>query len=266
MESKGIIKKAVAVQRIQSGHTAQGERRHAGTPCNIRKDNRLAQAVNSKSARASFLGVTSQPTIESQAIEGAKHAQALEALPAGQCAFRGKAWTRKALAGKVDALTSLPICQLDDNAIVYELVGIAGRYLPADKIHVDETINDQLWHRSRVRWDADAGKPIDLEAYYHNKAVRLPVLAHEVGHLETLPKLGNISFYCSSDSNRYHAEVQASRWAIKFLAERGLTGKAYAEAVNLLQGCLDNYKRELGVKVRYVLDYNVENKNKKVRC
>lgn len=189
-------------------------------------------------------------------------AQAVEAVPAGQLAFRGRGWGKRGLAGKVEPLAGVPVAVLDDEKVFYALVELAGRYLPADKIHIDETVNAELWHRSRVKWNTESQKPSELEVYYHMKSIRLPVLAHEVGHLETLPALGNLSFYCSNSKNRYHAEVEASRWALAFLKSRGLKGKAYVEAVNLLQGCLDNYKNELAVPVRYVLDYSVENQKK----
>ena len=198
---------------------------------------------------------------EAQEVEARARAQELEAVPAGQLSFKRKGWGVRALAGKVEAVAVLAVPL--NKKLFYELVAVAGRHLPADKIHVDETCNAELWHSSRVRWSVELKRAIAVEVYYHNEAVRLPVLAHEVGHLETLPKLGAIEFYCSSDSNRYHAEVEASRWAVAFLKSKGLGGEAYAEAVNLLQGCLDNYKRDLCVPVRYVLDYDIENKNKK---
>ena len=201
---------------------------------------------------------------EAQAVEAG---QLAEAVPAGQLYLKGFGKRSSGnWAGKLSPLANVPVSQLDDEKIVYELIQLAGRYLPADKIHVDETCNAELWHRSRVKWDTETSQPKELEAYYHTKAVRLPVLAHEVGHLETLPKLGAIYFYRSNAKNQYHAEVQASRWALSFLKSRGLKGTAYAEAVNLLQGCLDNYKKELGVPVRYVLDDTVENQNKKGGC
>ena len=202
---------------------------------------------------------------EAEELEGAKLAQELEAVPAGQLAFSGRGWGKRGLAGKVEALASVPVSSFNEDGLVYELVKLAGRYLPADKIHVDETCNSLLWHRSRVKWSNLENRPIELEVYYHAKSERLPVLAHEVGHLETLPALGGAEFYQSNEFNMYHAEVEASRWALGFLASRGLKGKAYVEAVNRLQGCLDGYKNELGVPVRYVLDEKIE-KQKKGGC
>ena len=169
----------------------------------------------------------------------------------------------RALAGKLEPL-AVPAVAVNEK-IFYALVEIAGHSLPVKAIHVDETSNPELWHSSRVRWSVEEKRPIALEAYYHSKAVRLPVLAHEVGHLETLPKLGAIEFYISSESNRYHAEVEASRWAVAFLKSNGLQGGEYVEAVQLLQGCLDNYKRDLGVPVRYVLDESIKTENKKTK-
>jgi hypothetical protein len=91
----------------------------------------------------------------------------------------------------------------------------------------------------------------------------LPILAHEVGHLETLPALGGAKFYNSDNRNRYHAEALASNWAIKFLASRGVKGKAYAEAVNRLQKSLDGYFSTVAnYAVRYVLDEKIENQKK----
>ena len=195
---------------------------------------------------------------EAQEVEARARAQELEAVPAGQLSFKRKGWGVRALAGKVEAVAVLAVPL--NKKLFYELVAVAGRHLPADKIHVDETCNAELWHSSRVRWSVELKRAIAVEVYYHNEAVRLPVLAHEVGHLETLPKLGSLEFYCSSNVNRYHAEVEASRWAVAFLKSKGLAGRAYVEAVELLQGCLDNYKRDLGVPVRYVLDDSIPTK------
>ena len=183
-----------------------------------------------------------------------------EAVPAGQLSF--KRWTKKSLAGKLEPLASLP-AGINEDGLVAELVNVAGRYLPADKIHIDETCNELLPNRSRVKWSNLDNQPKELEVYYCIKAERLPVLAHEVGHLETLPALGGASFYQSNEFNLYHAEVSASRWAVAFLKSHGVNGKVYVEAVNRLQSYLDGYFKELGVPVRYVLDENVENKKQK---
>ena len=163
----------------------------------------------------------------------------------------------------------------NDQPAVEALVSIAGRYLPSDKIHVDETVNAELWHRSRVVWNSDTMQPQGLDVYFHMPAVRLPVLAHEVGHLLTLPELAkakntSVDYVVKNDRNRYEAEVKASQFAVAFMAEAGLAGQAFIEAVKLLQGCLDNYYSGLELPVwvkREVLHHCIieaeQNKNQK---
>jgi hypothetical protein len=200
---------------------------------------------------------------DAQELDGAKLAKLAEAVPAGQLSFKRKGWSKRGLAGKVEAVASLP-AGVDEEKIEYELVAVAGRYLPADKIHIDENINPLIHINSGVAWSNEANKPLYLNVYFDYKAEKLPVLAHEVGHLETLLGLGGVEFYNSNYRNRYHAEVEASRWAIKFLASHGFKGRAYAEAVNRLQKSLDGYWRASREvyrgTVRYILDESIENK------
>jgi hypothetical protein len=154
----------------------------------------------------------------------------------------GKGWG-KSLPPKVDELHLQGV-----------LVDVACKYIEAQAIHIDETQNDQLWQRSRVKWagrDSWAKGPQGLEVYYHKASIMLPVLAHEVGHLETMNELGGIKFYASNERNRYHAEAMASKWALEFLAGHGIAGKRWNECAALLQGCLDGY-RPAGA-VRYQL-------------
>jgi hypothetical protein len=144
--------------------------------------------------------------------------------------------------------------RFDDSSFVEALVKTAGRYLPKEAIHVDYTTNKELVRSSCVKWSNLTNAPKSLEVYYFKKAVRLPVLAHEVGHLATLKEFKHIMDIFASNANHYQCEVLASRWAVAFLKDSGVTGTVYIEAVKLLQDYLDGYYKELAVPVRYILD------------
>lgn len=129
----------------------------------------------------------------------------------------------------------------DSDAALQGLLDIARSYIPAAEVHVDATENRELWHRSRVRW-VPGGGPKALEVYYHSFELLLPVLAHEVGHLETIPELGGIDYYSAGGVSQYKCEYFASSWALGYLRAAGMGLKELRAAQALLQGCLDNYR------------------------
>lgn len=158
------------------------------------------------------------------------------------------------------------------------LLDIARSYIPAAAVHVDATDNRELWHRSRVKWE-NGGldfygkpriyKPVFLEVYYHSFDVLLSVLAHEVGHLETIPELGGIDYYTAGGSCQYRCEYFASSWALGYLRAAGMPLKELRAAQARLQSCLDNYQAMLEVSQRALLDFNncpVYKAGKKGRC
>jgi hypothetical protein len=144
------------------------------------------------------------------------------------------------------------------DAALQGLLDIARSHIPAAAVHVDATDNRELWHRSRIRWESDSLKgrgPKSLEVYYHSFEVLLPVLAHEVGHLETIPELGGIEYYSAGGSCQYRCEYFASRWALGYLRAAGMGLKELRAAQAQLQSCLDNYQARLEVSQRAVLDF-----------
>lgn len=142
--------------------------------------------------------------------------------------WNGKGWKSKAPA-------------VDEGLLVSRLKEVASRYMQASSVHVDETANEELWHSSRIQYSREHKSWIGLEVYYHNDAVRLPVLAHEVGHLETMTEEDKAS-YKENEIITYAIEAKASQWAIAFCQRHGVKGKRLQEVASILQGPLDRYR------------------------
>lgn len=102
-----------------------------------------------------------------------------------------------------------------------------------------------MWHRSRIKWSSELGAPVSLEVYYHSGLYLLPVLAHEVGHLETMAELGGIAYYQAGAFEKYNCEYHASSWALKYLAGHGVKGARLKAFRDILQGCLNSYGEDV---------------------
>lgn len=124
--------------------------------------------------------------------------------------------------------------------VIEELKAIAGQQVPASSIHLDETSNPLLFVRSGVKWENSG--PLGLQVYYHHAGLALPIMAHEVGHLQTMAEAGGWVVYHSSEGHRYIAEAYASRWAMAYLSKRGIKGYRLNECLAFLQDCLDSYR------------------------
>lgn len=168
----------------------------------------------------------------------------------------GKAWGREgAKKYHVGGLTRqafhdrVPPMDTDTQTFITRLTAVAGRHLPERKIYVERTQDDTLWRRSFVGWQD--GQATRLKAYHHEPRLLPFILAHEVGHLETMASVGGMDVIKSSPRTQYHAEAMASRWGLAFLRTLGIDEATYKEGAEVLQGCLDRYKPAKAV--RYVL-------------
>lgn len=141
---------------------------------------------------------------------------------------------------------------------IEKLLAIAYSHLDKASVHMDSTMNQELWRRSRIKWDNANDRPKSLEVYYHNNRVALTALSHEVGHLETMAAMGGIGYYSSGPGCQYKCEYIASEWALDFLRKEGCPAILGNTIIQYFQACLDGYRDSIDVCIpsRLLLIYN----------
>jgi len=141
---------------------------------------------------------------------------------------------------------------------VEELMRMASQELPEHKSHIEPAPVGMSAHRSSVIFKKSENKAQYIQIYYKSEDDILPALAHEMGHVMTLPELGGVPFYQESYQNEYDAEFKASQWACAWLVEHVEDDRILNSCLQRLQLALDSYwhfyqEHRIPMNPRYIL-------------